>query len=147
MDYNFLFNEKTTLLLQTKDVEPLKNYLLKKAGYVYIAYSDNNTLLKIGRTGKNPLERARTLSTVGVLHDYEILFSLPVFNQFLVEAKVHERLKRFNVSKEFFAVKKEVAIEALQKEYEKEEKLLSRFLNVDMIKEDINLLTYALKNN
>lgn len=145
MNYDKLFDEKIEYVIQPKEIENFKKYLLKKRGWVYIAISDNNHLLKIGRTGKNPLERARTLSTVGVLHDYDILFSLPVFNQFIVESKVHHRLKKFFVSKEFFSVNQDVAIAALQKEYDDELKYLERFIDTQMIIEDINLLESALK--
>lgn len=144
MDYDNLFKDEFQYQLQQKDIEPLKKYLIQKQGWVYIAISENNNLLKIGRTGKNPLERAKSLSTVGVFHDYDILFSLPVFNQFLIEAKVHQRLKKYRISKEFFSVKESIAIEALQKEYDIESQLLKKFLNIDMIKEDIELLPYAL---
>lgn len=144
MDYDNLFKEDFSYHLQQKDIESLKKYLIQKQGWVYIAISENNNLLKIGRTGKNPLERAKSLSTVGVFHDYDILFSLPVFNQFIVEAKVHQRLKKYRVFKEFFSVKESIAIEALQKEYDIEIQLLKRFLDTDMIKEDVHLLSYAL---
>lgn len=146
-DYDQLFNSKKTAYLQVNDVETLKNYLLKKQGWVYIAYSDNNTLLKIGRTGKNPLERAKSLSSTGVLYDYEILFALPVFNQFIVEKRVHQKLKKFRISKEFFAVNKDIAIAAIQAEYDKEIELLKRFINLDMISEDLDLLEHALIQN
>lgn len=144
MDYDNLFKEDFSYQLQQKDTEPLKKYLIQKQGWVYIAVSENNNLLKIGRTGKNPLERAKSLSTVGVFHDYDILFSLPVFNQFIVEAKVHQRLKKYRVSKEFFSVKEAIAIDALQKEYDIEIQLLKRFLNTDMVREDVQLVPYAL---
>lgn len=146
-DYDQLFNSKKTAYLQVNDVETLKNYLLKKQGWVYIAYSDNNTLLKIGRTGKNPLERAKSLSSTGVLYDYDILFALPVFNQFIVEKKVHQKLKKFRISKEFFAVNKDIAIAAIQAEYDKEIELLKRFINLDMISDDLDLLEHALIQN
>lgn len=145
MNYDKLFDDKFTYQIKEKDCEKFKEYLLKKKGWVYIAFSQNNNLLKIGRTGKNPLERAKTLSTVGVLHDYEILFALPVFNQFMIEAKVHQKLKKFCVSKEFFSVKEDIAIATLKKEYEREIQLLDKVIDTNMILEDIELLPYALK--
>lgn len=146
-NYDYLFNSKKTAYLQDKDIDTLKDYLLKKQGWVYIAYSDNNSLLKIGRTGKNPLERAKSLSSTGVLYDYDILFALPVFNQFIVEKKVHQKLKKFRISKEFFSVNKDTAISTIQAEYENEMQLLKRFINIDMIREDLDLLEHALINN
>lgn len=146
MEFDNLFDEKFNGTIQAKDSEKLKDYLLKKQGWIYIAYSQNEELLKIGRTGKNPLERAKTLSTTGVVHDYQILFALEVFNQFIAERKVHHKLKKFRFSskKEFFSVKREVAIAALEKICAEETQLLQRFLNTSIIKEDIDLLEYAL---
>lgn len=143
-DYTYLFNKDNVNFLQGKDITPLKDYLINKKGWVYIAQSDSNNLLKIGRTGKNPLERAKSLSTTGVFHDYSILFALPVFNQFLVEKKVHKRLKKFRISKEFFSVNKDIAISAIEKEYEEEMKLLGRVIDINMINEDIELLEHAI---
>jgi hypothetical protein len=145
MDYDKLFDSKFTYILKPNESEKLIAYFNKKKGWVYIAFYKDNQLLKIGRTGKNPLERARSLSTVGVLNDYEILFSLPVFNQFIVESKVHHKLKKYRVTKEFFSVNKDVAIHALQKEYENERTILNRYVDVEMIDEDLNLLEYAIK--
>lgn len=145
INYDKLFNENFSYQLRQRDVDPLKNYFNKKKGWVYIAKTEDNNHLKIGRTGKHPLERAKTLSTVGVFNDYEIIFALPVFNQFLMESKVHKKLKKFNISKEFFSLKSDLAIETLKLEYEKEIQLLNRFLDTDMIIEDLNLLEFSFK--
>lgn len=144
IDYDYLFTEKHTNLIHPQESHTLKEYLLKKQGWVYIAYSENNTLLKIGRTGKNPLERAKSLSSTGVLHDYHILFALPVFNQFIIEKKVHNQLKKFRISKEFFSVNKDIAIAAIENQYQNEIKLLSRFINIDLIKQDMDLIDCAI---
>ena len=144
MNYDALFESNCIYELKAKDVPYLKDYLIKKAGWIYIAHSKNNDLLKIGRTSKNPLIRAKTLSSTGVLHDYEILFSLNVYNQFLVEKKVHHKLKKYRVSKEFFSVSKEAAILAIKEHYELEKKMLSRFLNLSVIDSDIDLLDTSI---
>lgn len=145
MNYDKLFDEGCSYRVQEKDLSYLHDYLLKKKGWTYIAKSANNTLLKIGRTGKNPLDRAKTLSSAGVLHDYEIVFSLPMFNQFIAEKLIHQQLKKFRVSKEFFSVNESTAIDYMQKEYNRQNIMLARFLNIDLLKEDINLLPYSLK--
>jgi len=145
VNYDKLFDDTISYNLSARDIEPLKAYLNKKQGWVYIARSKNNHLLKIGRTGKNPLERAKTLGTAGVLHDYEIFFALRCFNQFLMESRVHHRLRKFRIRKEFFNVNDETAIDAIQKEIEKEERLLERFLNMELIKNDMAMLDMALK--
>lgn len=145
MNYDRLFEENCHYQPQSKDIIALKDFFIKKQGWIYIAHSKNNNLLKIGRTGKNPLERAKSLSSTGVLYDYKILFSLKVFNQFWVEKKVHQKLKKFRISKEFFSVKEDLAIEIIQQIYEEEIKLLNRFFDTTMLNEDINLLEVAIK--
>jgi type III secretory pathway component EscV len=147
MNFDKLYDDKCVYKIQEKDIPELKKYFQKKQGWVYIAKSKDNSQLKIGRTGKNPLIRAKTLSSAGVLNDYEIFFSLKVFNQFLAETSIHTKLKRFRskASKEFFLVNEQIAIDAFEATYQEEVKLLSRFLNLEMITEDLDLLEYALK--
>ena len=145
MNNDKLFEIDFSYKIHPKDIIKLKDYLIKKQGWVYIAYSKNNHLFKIGRTGKNPLFRDKTLSSSGVLHDYEILFSLKFFNQFIAEKNIHQTLKKYRINKEFFAVSEDLAIQTLDKEYQKEIKLLNRFFDTNMVEEDIELLDYALK--
>jgi hypothetical protein len=145
MNYDIFYQDDCDYNIKSKDFDPLKDYLIKKKGWIYIAYSANNNLLKIGRTSKSPLERAKTLSTTGVLHDYNILFSLPVFNQFIVESRVHKRLKKFKISKEFFSVNEKIAIQIIQEEYEQELLYLNRFFNTEIISECIDLLPHAIR--
>lgn len=144
MNYDKLFEENFTYKLHLRDVEPLKEYLKQKQGWIYIACSKSNNLLKIGRTSKSPHQRAKTLSSSGVLHDYDIFFSLHVYNQFIVERKVHQKLKKFRIIKEFFSLKKELAIELIKQEYESELNCINKFIDTKIISDDINLLEYAL---
>ncbi len=147
MNYDNLYKEKFSYVLQQKDVNELISYFKSKAGWVYIAKSKNNPYLKIGRTAKNPFERAKTLSSAGVLHDYDILFSLKFFNQYLAEKKIHQILSSHRIKKEFFSIDENTALDKLNYTYMEERILLNRFLNLDVINEDINLLEYALKKN
>lgn len=147
MNYDVLFQPKIIRSLNAHDASLLKDYLMKKKGWVYVAKSKNNDLFKIGRTGKSPFERAESLETTGVLYEYDIVFALPVFNQFIAEAKVHKRLKKFRVRKEFFALNEIVAIEAVKKEYDIERKLLDRFIALDVIEDDLDLLESAIRQN
>lgn len=144
MNYDHLFSKELTL--KKIDISSLKEYLIKKQGWVYIAQSKDNTLLKIGRTAKNPLERAKTLSSVGVLNNYEIVFSLYFFNQFLAEANIHKVLSKYRVAKEFFSVNEDVAIKVIEKELITQNKLLNRFFDTKLVSEDINLLEKAISN-
>lgn len=141
---DLIFDEKFSFQIQKKDIESLKEYFYKKIGWVYIARTKDNNLLKIGRTSKNPLERAKSLSSTGILNDYEIVFALPVFNQFIVEKKIHKKLKKYRVIKEFFSVNLNVAIETFHEIYHLETSLLSRFFNVDMLRDDLELLEHAI---
>jgi hypothetical protein len=147
MNYDSLYDTKCVYKLQAKDIDELKEYFKKKMGWVYIAKSKSNPHLKIGRTGKNPMIRAKTLSSSGVLHDYDIIFSLPVFNQYWSEKQIHQKLKQFRVtsSKEFFNVSESFAIEVFQNTINAEDELLNRFLKLDVLKEDLELLEYTLK--
>lgn len=128
------------------DAPGLLAYFQKKAGWIYIAVTKDNNFLKIGRTGKDPLQRAKTLSTTGVVNDYNIVFSVKVFNQYVLEKNIHKRLKPYHTSKEFFNTSLTVAVSAIEQEVTQEEEILSHFFQLDMIKEDLNLLPYALKN-
>ena len=149
LDKTFSYN------IHPKDHEVIKNYFVKKQGWVYIANSPNYELsesdsknismLKIGRTGKNPFERAKSLSSSGVAYDYDIIFSLPFFNQFIAEKNVHNRLKKLRGPKEFFRVSQDDAIKAVQEEYNNERNLLSRFFDMNILDDDINLVEYAIK--
>jgi hypothetical protein len=145
MNYDKLYDIKCVYRLQPKDTEELKSYFYKKQGWVYIAKSKDNPHLKIGRTSKNPLERAKTLSSTGVFSHYEIIFSMKAFNQFWVEKIIHDKLKRFRISKEFFSVQESLAIDAIENTVIEESILLKRFLKLEIITEDIELIEYSLK--
>lgn len=144
MNYDKLFDKDFDYIFTTRDIEDFQNYLKSKQGWVYIAKSKDNLFLKIGRTGKNPIERAKSLSSTGVLNEYEIIFSLKVFNQFLVEKKIHKELKVFKVSKEFFNVRLSSAVEIIEKIAIQEIKSLERFMNTELLKEDLSLLEHAI---
>lgn len=81
MNYDKLFDENFSYKISSvRELEELKKYFKKKKGWIYINKTEDNVYLKIGRTAKHPLERAKSLSSTGVLSAYEVLFSLPVFN-------------------------------------------------------------------
>lgn len=147
MNFELLYDKNYSQAIPLHKADELRQFLQKKHGWVYIAKSTdpNNHLLKIGRTGKSPYERAKSLSTTGVLYDYEIIFSLEVFNQYYVEKEIHKLLKKHRVGKEFFSVTESAASQAAQKIANIEEELLGRFLDVKMLKDDLELVHYALK--
>jgi dihydroorotase len=147
MNFDLLFDEQFGGNILNEDIEALQEYLINKKGWIYIATTKDHHLYKIGRTGKTPLERAKSLSTTGVLNSYEITFSLPFFNQYIAEKNIFKTLKKFRSQKgkEFFQVNKDVAIKAIEAEYKKQEKLLNRFLKTSILEEDINLVDFAIK--
>lgn len=145
MNYDMLFEDNCVYKISVeRESEELKKYLKKKKGWIYIVKTDDNVYLKIGRTAKHPMERAKSLSSTGVLSSYQVLFSLPVFNQFVVESKIHKKLKKYRISKEFFSVDLDFAIKIIEEECNKENKNLKRFINTEMIKEDLELVEYAI---
>lgn len=145
MNYDMLFEDNCVYKISVeRESEELKKYLKKKKGWIYIVKTDDNVYLKIGRTAKHPMERAKSLSSTGVLSSYQVLFSLPVFNQFVVESKIHKKLKKYRISKEFFSVDLDFAIKIIEEECNKENKNLKRFIDTEMIKEDLDLVEYAI---
>ncbi len=145
MNYDLLYDLNCQYSLQKKDASSLIDYFKKKQGWVYIAKSKDNPYLKIGRTSKDPLIRAKTLSSTGVLNEYEIIFSLKFFNQLWGEKHIHNTLKKFRVNKEFFSVHQDVAFEVIYQTKTLEDELLGRFLKTDMILDDLDFIIYSLK--
>lgn len=149
--YDYLFQKNDNLITKTlykHELEDVKNYLKYKQGWVYIAKSEGYPFLKIGRTKKNPHIRAKTLSTAGVLNNYEILFSIKTFNQFILEKEIHKKLKKFRITKEkeFFSISLDLAIFEIEKIFNQQEDELSKFFHLDCLKEDLNLIQLAFKN-
>lgn len=134
LNFDILYNPKKFIQIRPEMYLNITDYFNQKKGFVYLASSKNNNLLKIGRTGKTPLERAQTLSTTGVLYDFEILFSLPVMNQFWCESMIHEKLKKYRIEKEFFAINQSSAVSAMEKIYNLEEHFLKRYFNIQQLK-------------
>lgn len=145
IDFDILYNNKEFIQIKPEMYNHIIDYFNKKSGSIYLAISKNNDFIKLGRTGKNPLERAETLSTTGVLHDFDIPFSLPVLNQFWAEAMVHKKLKKYRVNKEFFAVNRQFAIKIMTEVYELEEHLLKRYFKIDQLKNNYNDIHNYLK--
>lgn len=145
MNGDTLFNIKTTYKLHPKDYDSLKLYFEKKQGWVYVATSSHTHMLKIGRTSKDPLERAKSLSSSGVPYDYDILFSLKFLNQYIAEKSVHLYLDKCRGPKEFFNTNVETVALAIQKEYQRQQVLLERFFDTKMLEQDIELLEHSIK--
>lgn len=145
MNFDKFYDELTKYTIQNNEIEDVQAYFKKKSGWVYIAKTEGLPYLKIGRTSKNPLFRAKTLSSTGVFNEYEIIYSLQFLNQFWGEKQTHQQLKKFRVQKEFFAVDVEYAIKVIEQLNKSEEKLLNRFFEVGSAKESIMTIGFNLK--
>lgn len=145
INFDILYNPKQFIQIRNEMHSNVADYFEKKSGFIYLATSKNNNLMKIGRTGKTPLARAESLSSTGVLYDYDILFSLPVLNQFWAESTVHQKLKKYRIDKEFFAVNRQFAIDMMESVYNLEEHLLKRYFDISQLKNDNKNIIQALK--
>lgn len=98
-------------------------------GYVYIMHncSLQPGQLKIGRTTRRPVLRARELSSTGLPTAFIPLFSLWVDDATAVEKRLHERFTDYRVSpaREFFWLAPQTAIEALLQEAEVRPSIIS----------------------
>lgn len=141
---DFLYHQKN-IILQNSDKEYLLSYFQKKKGWLYIMVNEDHNFLKIGRTTKTPMVRSKTLSNTGVLSDYQVVFSLPSFNQIITEKELFAKLKKFRVQGEFFNCSQHHAIESMKLILQNEHNRLSQYMDLDLINLDINLLPNALK--
>jgi hypothetical protein len=86
------------------------------AGYVYIMINQAFPhLLKIGKTEKNPDERARELSSTGVPSPFIVLHNEYVADCATVESEMHRLFAQFRESsrREFFRIERSEAIRVL----------------------------------
>lgn len=143
--FDDIFKAGNNLTIRFNDTLELIDYFNHKIGWVYIAKNNNSDFLKIGRTKKNPIDRAKTLSTAGVIDDYEILYSVKSMNASRLESEVHKGLKNQRVKKEFFAINLNDAIIALEDKKKEEINLLSKFFNTEILYESVDLLEMAIK--
>lgn len=141
---NFFYHEKD-IILQPSETAFLKDYFTKKKGWLYIMVNEDHDFLKIGRTTKTPMKRAKSLSNTGVLTDYEVLFSIQSFNQVITEKELFAKLKKYRVQGEFFNCNPHIAITEMNKIIESESKRLSPHLNLELINLDFSLFEQAIK--
>lgn len=145
--FDDMFKENNNLLLNSNDIRELVDYFNRKSGWVYIAKTNDNPYLKIGRTSKNPLERAKTLSGAGVFDEFEILYSVRSMNASRLEASIHNELKNNRVKKEFFLISLDKAIDTLEKQKQKDDLLLGKFFNTKLIYESVDFLELAMNRH
>lgn len=97
-------------------------------GYVYVMINPSfPNMVKIGKTTKDPNERAKELSAAtGVPTPFMVVFYKPFFDCDLAEKTIHEYLEeegyRVNDNREFFSMTANEAINVVQAYYDVEQK-------------------------
>lgn len=149
--FDDLFDLNKEYHLHPAEADLLKDYLLKKKGWIYIATSPSLDLaglsraLKIGRTAKSPMGRAKSLSTTGVPYEYTPIFSLEFLNTYIAETKISQKLKKFRGEKEFYHINVNMAIDCIEEEYERQKKALNRYFSFQDVLTDPQTLSFYLR--
>lgn len=83
-------------------------------GYVYIISNKSMPgILKIGYTMKDPAMRAEELSSTGVPYPYDVDYEILIDDPYILEQKVHQKLKHIRENKEWFRIDITQAVEAI----------------------------------
>ena len=79
-----------------------------RVGYVYAAWNPLFAdLIKIGATTRQPHVRVAELSSAGVPEPFQLIASVPSFNPFVLERKIHKHfaaVRKYGRKKEFFTL-------------------------------------------
>ncbi len=137
LDNSFKFEQ---LILE---MQSIKNHIKKRKGWIYIAKNSQSSFLKIGRTSKTPFERAKTLSSAGILEDFEIIFALPTLDSVLLERIIHKKLNKYRVKKEFFSMTQEEAQKIISQLIEQTNQNISNFFDLEILSNDLDLIEIA----
>jgi phage FluMu protein Com len=97
-----------------------RHKLHRNAGYIYILRnpSRDKDIFKIGKTNKNPWDRADELSKdTGVIGKFEVAYYVKVYDTNIAESEVFKRLLKYRIDKkkEFFKIPLSKAIKTLDK--------------------------------
>ena len=148
--FDILLDLKKDYHLHSIEAPALTDYLLNRQGWVYIAHSPINDVngvakcLKIGRTSINPMARAKSLSSTGVVKDYTPLFALRFLNCYEAENNIAHKLKKFRGNKEFFYINLDMAVDCIEEEYQRQKTALNRYFKFQEVLEDPNTLSFYL---
>lgn len=151
INFDDLFDLKKSPQLYKVQAPELIEYLKAKQGWIYVSHSAINevggvaTKLKIGRTGKSAMQRAKSLSSTGVAEPYHVLFSLQFLNQFIAENMIKKKLNKYRGTKEFYYVNLDMAVDCIQEEYTRQKQALSRYMEYENVKDDLDVLEHYLK--
>ncbi len=85
------------------------DFVQSRKGYVYaISNSLRPGWIKVGRTAKNPFERAQTLKTAGSHGEFNVLWVQKHWNAPWAEVETHRRLSEYPSDREWFQADLEV---------------------------------------
>ena len=108
-------------------------------GYVYILENGSMPgLIKIGKTARNPHERAKELSnSTGVPTPFRVVFDLSSDKYEILEREVHSKLDQYRVgrNREFFRCPIEIAKKAIEEIHSEHLKAADRNLAENLLRE------------
>lgn len=84
----------------------------KYIGWVYILSNPHQQGVKIGQTKRSPADRAKQLSSTGVAGAFVVEAYFPSYRPERDERKIHEKLRKFQISREHFSLQ---PLEAIMK--------------------------------
>lgn len=102
----------------TSDLEKLNQYY-NKGSYVYVLVNSKYNFVKIGKAS-NPQKRVKQINGAGVVSEWQLIYALPVENDYVVENFVHQYLSEFRKNsdqgsmREYFEVDPEYAIRVIE---------------------------------
>jgi len=81
------------------------DFVQRRKGYVYaVTNSDLDGWIKIGRTSKNPFERAFKLKTAGTHGSFDVIWTAFYLNSSWAEAEIHRKLHGYHSDREWFYI-------------------------------------------
>ena len=119
-------------------LEHIWNLSRKRKGWVYASVNPIQPhVLKVGLTQKDPFQRAKSLTTSGVLGTYNMLLAYMYTDCFNAETQAHEYLSFYNVEKELFNAPLDIVKKILIEIKEEEQKLYPE-LNLSYLLYDLS---------
>lgn len=130
-----VWKEKKYTFPSDQNLSDLYEYCQKKKGYVYVISANTNPEwgFKVGRTKKNPFNRAKQFESEGVLITYSVINAFYFANASWAEAEAHKKLAKFNRDKEWFSCSSLFIYRVLNELYEKEQALLSKHFDTSLL--------------
>lgn len=102
----------------TVSVTPVRRPMAGEPGWVYVMTNPAMPgLVKVGRTARNPSDRAKELRTTGVPGRFKVIHESRAHDAVLAEGLAHHALERYRVAndREFFQVSPSKAAAAVMR--------------------------------